>query len=132
MRLKLLEQNIRRDFANNIWHEKNSQGGIILVASLNIQFLLQSQNRRVTNIHTIRMRRGQSVRDCRKVPYIDARGVPTDQGKRANRAHTSMARHANQSWPSIGARWYGREGGDRGRGHSFLGSGPGCDLRPRP
>jgi hypothetical protein len=57
MRAELLEQDVRRDFANNIRHEKNRQRDVVLVASRNVQFSLQSQNCRVTNVHSIQSRR---------------------------------------------------------------------------
>jgi hypothetical protein len=57
MGAELLEQDVRRDFANNVRHEKDRQRSVVLVASLNVQFLLQSQNSSVTDVHTIQTRR---------------------------------------------------------------------------
>lgn len=53
MRLKFLQQNIRWDFGDNIGDEEYRQCGIVLISRLNIQLFLQSQNRGITNVHTI-------------------------------------------------------------------------------
>lgn len=54
MWLQLLEHNVGRNLANNIGHEKDRQGGIVIGAFLEVQVLLQSQNGCIADIDSAR------------------------------------------------------------------------------
>lgn len=54
MRLQLLQQDIRRNFEDNVRNEENGQRGIIFRAVNDIQILLEPENRRITDIHPTR------------------------------------------------------------------------------
>lgn len=53
MRLQSLQEDIRRDLADNVRHEEDSQGGVVFGAFFDVQVGFESKNSRVTDIDTV-------------------------------------------------------------------------------
>lgn len=66
MGLELLEQDIGRDFEDNVWDEKDRQCGIVFHASRDTKIILKAQKSRVTDVDTVRKER-KSARLLRMV-----------------------------------------------------------------
>jgi hypothetical protein len=52
MRLQFLQEDIGRNLEDNIRHKENGQCSVVFSSCLNVQVLLQPQNRRITDVNT--------------------------------------------------------------------------------
>lgn len=78
MRLQLLEQDVGRNFEENIRHEENRQCGVIFRSRRQAQFGLEAENGGITDINTMRQVKGQRASNSW---MRIASSIPVQKGK---------------------------------------------------
>lgn len=92
MRLKLFEQDIARDLKDDIWHEEDDEGVVVLMV-LQLEFFRHARDICIGDI--------DSAEACDQVVFLcsfsDFFARLTCRGRQANREYTRTERRGNQS-----------------------------------